>query len=151
VVGDLAWSLNAKGKPLAGVAQVAMQEGAYAGKAIVRKVKGKPDLPPFRYFDKGLLAVIGRSRAVADVFGVHLSGLPAWAVWAFIHIMYLVNFQSRVLVFVQWAIQALTFNRGSRLITGVAPTDLRFEEAVAKAGQPAASGGSDQPAKGGRP
>jgi NADH:ubiquinone reductase (H+-translocating) len=151
VVGDLAWSLDAKGKPLAGVAQVAMQGGTYAGKAIARKVQGKPDLPPFRYFDKGLLAVIGRSRAVADVFGVHMSGLPAWAVWAFIHITYLNNFQSRVLVFTQWVTQGLTFGRGARLITGVAPTDLQFEEAAAGAGPPAASGGSDQPAKSGRP
>jgi NADH dehydrogenase len=137
VIGDLAWSLDAKGKPLAGVAQVAMQQGTYAGKAIVRKLQGRPDPPPFRYFDKGLLAVIGRWKAVANVFGVHLSGLPAWAVWAFIHIMYLVEFQSRVLVFLQWAIQDLTFNRGARLITGAAPTDLNFEEAVA--GQPRAS------------
>jgi hypothetical protein len=76
--------------------------------------------------------VIGRWKAVANVFGVHLSGLPAWAVWAFIHIMYLVEFQSRVLVFLQWAIQDLTFNRGARLITGAAPTDLNFEEAVAR-------------------
>jgi NADH:ubiquinone reductase (H+-translocating) len=136
VVGDLAWSLDAKGNPLAGVAQVAMQQGIYAGKAIARKVQGRPDPPPFRYFDKGTLAVIGRWKAVANVFGIHLSGLPAWAVWAFIHIAYLVEFQSRVLVMIQWAIQDLTFSKGARLITGIAPTDFNFDEAVAEGERP---------------
>jgi NADH dehydrogenase len=103
-----------------------MQGGAYAAKAILRKVKGQPGLPPFHYFDKGTLAVIGRAAAVADVFGARLSGLIAWLVWAFIHITYLVNFQSRILVFIQWAIQDLTFSRGARLITGAAPTDFDF-------------------------
>jgi NADH dehydrogenase len=126
VVGDLAAATDEKGKPLPGLAQVAMQGGAYAAKAILRKVKGQPGLPPFHYFDKGTLAVIGRAAAVADVFGARLSGLIAWLVWAFIHITYLVNFQSRILVFIQWAIQDLTFSRGARLITGAAPTDFDF-------------------------
>src|SRR6266404_884564 len=73
-------------------------------------------LPPFQYFDKGELAVIGRWAAVANIFGVHVSGFVAWLVWAFVHLMYLVQFQSRILVFIQWAIQDLTFNRGARLI-----------------------------------
>jgi len=75
--------------------------------------------------------VIGRASAVANVFGVHLSGLVAWLMWAFIHLMYLVQHQNRVLVFVQWAIQDLTFNRGARLITGIAPTDFNFNEEIA--------------------
>jgi NADH dehydrogenase len=132
VVGDLASAMDKKGKPLPGVAQVAMQGGAYAAKAILRKVKGQRELPPFHYFDKGSLAVIGRAAAVADVFGVHLSGLIAWLVWALIHITYLVTFQSRVLVFFQWAIQDLTFSRGARLITGAAPTDFNFSEELAE-------------------
>jgi NADH dehydrogenase len=132
VVGDLASAMDASGKPLPGLAQVAMQGGGYAAKAILRRVKGQPELPPFRYFDKGSLAVIGRAAAVANVFGVHISGLLAWLVWAFIHLMYLVNFQSRVLVFLQWAIQDLTFSRGARLITGAAPTDFNFAKAVAE-------------------
>lgn len=132
VIGDLASAMDEKGKPLPGLAQVAMQGGAYAAKSILRKVKGQPELPPFRYFDKGSLAVIGRAAAVADVFGVHLSGLIAWLVWAFIHITYLVTFQSRVLVFIQWAIQDLTFSRGARLITGAAPTDFNFSKEVSK-------------------
>lgn len=130
VVGDLALSIDTHGKPLQGVAQVAMQQGAYAAKAIARKVKGQPKPAPFSYFDKGNLAVIGRAAAVANVFGVHLSGLPAWLVWAFIHLMYIVEFQSRVVVFMKWAIQDLTFSRGSRLITGVASTDFNFNHAV---------------------
>src|SRR6185295_6836168 len=131
VVGDLAASFDSKGKPLPGLAQVAMQGGTYAAKSILRNVNGQTPLPPFAYFDKGSMAVIGRASAVADIFGVHVSGLLAWLAWAFIHLMYLVNFQSRLLVFFQWAIQDVTFNRGARLITGVAPTDFNFNNAVA--------------------
>ncbi len=131
VVGDLALSLDASGKPLAGVAQVAMQQGAYAAKAIVRKVTDQAKPKPFKYFDKGNMAVIGRAAAVANVCGVHLSGLPAWLVWAFIHLMYIVEFQSRIVVFMKWAIQDVTFSRGARLITGVAPTDFNFNRAMA--------------------
>ena len=132
VVGDLASATDEKGKPLPGVAQVAMQGGAYAAKAILRKVKGQRELPPFRYFDKGSLAVIGRAAAVADVFGLHISGFLAWLVWAFIHVAYLVSFQSRILVFIQWAIQDLTFSRGARLITGSAPTDFNFSRELSE-------------------
>lgn len=130
VVGDLALSTGKDGKPLGGVAQVAMQQGTYAAKAIVRKAKGKPKQGPFKYFDKGNLAVIGRAAAVANTFGVHLSGLPAWIVWAFIHLMYIIGFQSRIVVFIQWAIQDVTFNRGARLITGAASTDFNFNTAI---------------------
>jgi NADH dehydrogenase len=108
-----------------------MQGGQYAATAILRKVKGQQELPPFHYFDKGTLAVIGRAAAVADVFGARLSGFIAWLVWVFIHLMYLVTFQSRVLVFIQWAIQDLTFSRGARLITGAAPTDFNFTKELA--------------------
>src|SRR5262249_55010417 len=96
VIGDLASATDERGKPLPGLAQVAMQGGSYAAKAILRTVKGQPDLPPFRYFDKGSLAVIGRAAAVANVFGMRLSGFLAWLVWVFIHLMYLVTFQSRL-------------------------------------------------------
>jgi NADH:ubiquinone reductase (H+-translocating) len=131
VIGDIALSLDRKGEPLAGVAQVAMQQGTYAAKSIVRKGEGKPRLPAFHYFDKGNLAVIGRAAAVADVFGVHLWGLPAWLVWVFIHLMYIVEFQSRIVVFVKWAIQDITSSRGARLITGTANTDFDFNQVVA--------------------
>ena len=127
IIGDLASIADADGTPLPGLAQVAMQGGAYAAQSILRKVKGRPELRAFRYFDKGSLAVIGRAAAVADAFGLHISGVMAWLIWALIHLMYLVTFQSRVLVFIKWAIQDLTFNRSARLITGVTPTDLRFD------------------------
>ena len=123
IIGDLAHAVDENGKPLPGVAQVAMQGGAYAAKTIRARVEGKPPLRPFHYFNKGDMAVIGRAAAVADIFGVHLSGWPAWLIWLFIHLMYIVEFQSRVLVFVQWGFEYLTFSRGARLITGTAATD----------------------------
>jgi NADH dehydrogenase len=121
IVGDLALVKDKDGKPLPGVAQVAMQGGAYAARVIARKVEGKPPPPPFAYFNKGDLAVIGRAAAVANIFGVHLSGFLAWLVWLFIHLAYLVEFQSRILVLVEWGFLYLTFNRGARLITGKVP------------------------------
>jgi NADH:quinone reductase (non-electrogenic) len=69
------------------------------------------------------MAVIGRAAAVANIFGIHVSGLLAWLMWVFIHLIYIVEFQSRVQVFVQWGFEYLTFSRGARLITGVAATD----------------------------
>ena len=120
IVGDLAYREDEKGRLLPGVAQVAIQGGRYAGKAILARLEGEPEPPPFRYFDKGDLAVIGRAAAVANIFGFHVSGLPAWLVWLFIHLMYIVQFQSRILVFVQWGFLYLTFSRGARLITGEA-------------------------------
>jgi NADH dehydrogenase len=123
IVGDLAHAVDEKGKPLPGVAQVAIQGGAYAAKTIRARVEEKAAPPPFHYLDKGNLAVIGRAAAVADVFGIHLSGLPAWLIWLFIHLMYIVEFQSRVLVFIQWGFEYLTFSRGARLITGETAMD----------------------------
>jgi NADH dehydrogenase len=118
VIGDLA-HLENNGTPLPGVAQVAMQEGAYVARLIQARLRGQ-DLAPFHYFDKGSLAVIGRASAVAEIGPLHLSGLLAWLTWLFVHLMYLVEFSSRVLVFVQWGFLYLTFNRGARLITGSA-------------------------------
>jgi NADH dehydrogenase len=121
VVGDLALVNDSTGKALPGVAQVAMQGGAYAAKAILKRLEGKVDAPqPFHYFNKGDLAVIGRAAAVANVFGIHLSGFIAWLVWLFVHLLYIVEFQSRLLVLVEWGFLYLTFNRGARLITGTA-------------------------------
>jgi NADH dehydrogenase len=123
IVGDLALSLSEEGKPLPGVAQVAIQGGAYAAKTIRARLKGKKDAKPFHYFNKGDMAVIGRAAAVANIFGLHLAGLFAWLTWLFVHLIYIVEFQSRVLVFVQWGFEYLTFSRGARLITGAAATD----------------------------
>jgi NADH dehydrogenase len=125
VVGDLAIAMDHSGKPMPGVAQVAMQGGAYAAKVIRARLQKKAEPPPFHYFNKGDMAVIGRAAAVANIFGFHLSGLSAWLVWLFIHLMYIVEFQSRVLVFVQWGFEYLTFSRGARLITGDDPTHSR--------------------------
>jgi NADH dehydrogenase len=125
VVGDLALANDKNGKPLPGVAQVAMQGGAYAAKVIRARVEKKPEPPMFHYFNKGDMAVIGRAAAVANIFGLHLSGLLAWLVWLFIHLIYIVEFQSRVMVFIQWGIQFVTFSRGARLITGDAAAPPR--------------------------
>ncbi|MGB7282195.1 MAG: NAD(P)/FAD-dependent oxidoreductase [Candidatus Acidiferrum sp.] len=123
IVGDLAFALDEKGNALPGVAQVAIQGGAYAAKTIRARSNGKKGIRPFHYFNKGDMAVIGRAAAVANIFGLHLAGLFAWLTWLFVHLMYIVEFQSRVVVFVQWGFEYLTFSRGARLITGVAATD----------------------------
>jgi NADH dehydrogenase len=116
VIGDLA-AVEQDGQPLPGVAPVAMQQGRYAAKAIEARLKGRV-MEPFHYFDKGSLAVIGRAAAVAQIGKLRLHGLIAWLVWLFVHLMYIVEFENRVLVFIQWGFQYLTYNRGSRLITG---------------------------------
>jgi NADH dehydrogenase len=117
VLGDLAISYDEKGNPLPGVAQVAIQGGRYAGKLIQARLAGRT-LPAFKYFDKGDIAVIGRAAAVANIFGVHVSGFIAWFIWLFIHLIYIVEFQSRVVVLIQWGFLYLTFSRTARLITG---------------------------------
>jgi NADH dehydrogenase len=138
ITGDLAQVAGPNGKPLPGVAQVAIQGGAYAAKVIRARVSGEKAPPPFKYFDKGDMAVIGRAAAVANIFGLHVSGLPAWLLWLFIHLMYIVQFQNRVIVFVQWGFEYLTFSRGARLITGAAETDVdRQAKAIgSSAGRP---------------
>jgi NADH dehydrogenase len=124
IVGDLA-HFTENGKALPGVAQVAIQGGNYAGRAILARLAGKQGLDkPFHYFNKGDMAVIGRAAAVANIFGIQVSGLLAWLIWLFIHLIYIVEFQSRVMVFIQWGFEYLTFSRGARLITGTAASDV---------------------------
>lgn len=118
VIGDLQTFTHQTGKPLPGVAQTAIQAGSYAGKAIVKRLKNQ-DVKPFRYFDKGSLAVIGRLSGVAQIGKLHLSGATAWLVWLFIHIAYLIGFSNRIIVITQWAFNYLTHNRSARLITGM--------------------------------
>jgi NADH:ubiquinone reductase (H+-translocating) len=127
VIGDLAASLDSQAKPLPGLTQVAIQGGTYAAKAILRKVNGQPELPPFQYADKGSLAVIGRAAAVANVFGAHLSGLVAWIVWVMIHVMYLVTFQKRPFAFTRRALQDLTFSRGRQAHHRYCPYGFQFQ------------------------
>jgi NADH:ubiquinone reductase (H+-translocating) len=125
VIGDLSSFTHQTGKPLPGVAQPAIQQGSYVAKVIERRLRGEKT-PPFRYFDKGNLATIGRGAAVADLNFITLAGLPAWLVWIFIHLMYIVQFQNRLLVFMQWMWLYITFDRAARLITGknLLPLDL---------------------------
>ncbi len=117
VIGDLANFRDQDGNTLPGVAPTAMQEGSYVADLIWKRLAGKP-AQPFRYINRGNLAVIGRAAAVAEIAGLKFSGLIAWLLWLFIHLMYLVNFQNRVLVFIRWGFSYATFNRGARLITG---------------------------------
>ena len=115
VVGDTA-SLDQDGKLLPGVAQVAMQQGRYAGRLIAGRIAGKPAPPPFRYFDKGNMAVVGKNFAVLQTGKVHVSGLLAWFAWAAVHLQFLGQSSLRVSVFMQWVWTYLTGQRGSRLI-----------------------------------
>jgi NADH dehydrogenase len=117
VLGDMANYVHQGGKPLPGVAPVAIQQGRFVARLIAARLRGKK-LPKFRYRDLGNLATIGRSAAVADFGRVRLSGFVAWVMWLFIHLMNIVNYRNRVLVFVQWAWNYLTFDRSARLITG---------------------------------
>jgi NADH dehydrogenase len=110
-----------------GVAPVAMQQGRYAAKVVRGRVRGH-ETPPFRYRDKGNLATIGRAAAVADIKGLKLSGLVAWLVWLFVHLWYLVGFQNRLLVFIQWSSSFVTHGRGARLITEPAASAARGEQ-----------------------
>jgi len=123
IVGDLANATDKDGKPMPGVAQVAIQGGAFAAKTIKARIENKKPDPAFHYFNKGDMAVIGRAAAVANIFGFHLSGFIAWFTWLFVHLIYIVEFQNRVMVFIQWGFEFLTFSRGARLITGHAATD----------------------------
>jgi NADH:quinone reductase (non-electrogenic) len=115
VIGDTA-SFDEGGKPLPGVAQVAMQQGHYVGKLIHRRLVDKPAPPPFRYFDKGNMAVVGKGFAVLQSGPIQFSGYFAWLAWAFIHIQFLAMFSMRVSVFLQWIWTYFTGSRGSRLI-----------------------------------
>jgi len=116
VIGDLAYR-EQDGKPLPGVAPVAMQQGRYAASVIAGRLANRGSRP-FRYWDKGQLAVIGRNKGVGTIGGVELQGWTAWFVWLFVHLMYLAEALNRVVVFVRWGYQYLTFYRGARLITG---------------------------------
>src|SRR5271170_5391790 len=115
VVGDTA-SLDQDGKPLPGVAQVAMQQGRYAGKMIRARINGSSTPGPFRYFDKGNMAVVGKGFAVLQSGKVRLRGFVAWLAWAAVHLEFLATSSLRLSVFVQWVWTYLTGQRGSRLI-----------------------------------
>jgi NADH:ubiquinone reductase (H+-translocating) len=114
VAGDLA-AVVQDGKQLPAVAQPAMQGGRTAAKNILRRIQGEPT-QPFRYFDKGNMAVIGRNRAIAEIGPFKVAGFPAWLLWLFIHVLYLASFRNRLLVLMEWGYAYFTYQRGVRLI-----------------------------------
>ena len=117
VIGDLAACTDAAGRLLPGLAPVAIQQGEYAARAIARAVRGEGG-DPFRYRDKGTMATIGRAAAVVSIGRLRFSGYPAWLLWCFIHILWLIGFRNRFLVMIEWAWAYLRFERSARLITG---------------------------------
>jgi NADH dehydrogenase len=116
VIGDLAAFTPPGEAPLPGVSPVAMQQGRYVARAILNTLRGEPRVP-FHYVDKGTMATIGRSRAVAQIGRLRLSGLLAWLMWLFVHLWYLIGFRNRVAVFFDWIWSYITFRHGARLIT----------------------------------
>jgi NADH dehydrogenase len=120
VLGDAALFTHQEGGPLPGICPVAIQMGEYAARTIEGDLTGEPRRA-FRYWDKGQLAVIGRGRAVADIWKLHFAGFLAWLVWTFVHIFFLIGFRNRVLVMIQWAWSYVTYGRGARLIAGETP------------------------------
>jgi NADH dehydrogenase len=118
VIGDAAHAIGADGKPLPGVAPVAKQQGEYVADLLVARAEGKT-LPPFRYRDAGSLATIGRKRAVAQLGRFKLSGFAAWLLWSLAHIYFLIGFRNRLVVAMSWCWSYITFQRGTRLITGI--------------------------------
>jgi NADH dehydrogenase len=132
VIGDTAHVLGANGMPLPGVAPVAKQQGVYVGALIKARAAGRT-LPPFRYRDFGSLATIGRKRAVAQLGSLKLNGFVAWLLWSVAHIYFLIGFRNRSVVAISWAWNYATFQRGSRLITGMA--GARMEDMTTPAAQ----------------
>jgi NADH dehydrogenase len=136
VVGDLASVFQENGKPVPGVAPSAIQMGQFAAATIAGDLHGKPR-EPFHYHDKGSLATIGRSAAIADVKGFKMSGMIAWLTWLFVHVFFLIGFRSRVQVLWEWFWAYVTFQRGARLITGesrsIVPVDAGAERPAPEA------------------
>jgi NADH dehydrogenase len=141
VAGDLAALEREDGRPVPGVAPAALQMGRHLAATIRNDLVGR-DRKPFRYTDKGNLATIGRAAAVAEVAGLRVSGLPAWLVWVFVHILYLIGFRNRLLVMFQWSWAYLTYQRGIRLITGRPEMALREARSAGGEGDAAVTGGA---------
>jgi NADH:ubiquinone reductase (H+-translocating) len=117
VIGDLAACVDANGKKMPGLAAVAIQEGRCAARNIQRTLAGRGH-EPFRYRDKGTLATVGRAFAVAQIGAFRLTGLVAWLLWSFVHVVYLIGFRNRIIVMLEWTWAYFTYQRGARLITG---------------------------------
>jgi len=119
-VGDIALFLDDDGNPLPGVSPVAMQQGRHVARLIRREFEGQ-EREEFEYFDKGMMATIGRSRAVAQAGKLKMTGFIAWLAWLFVHLWYLVGFKNRIIVLLQWVLSYVMYRRGARLITGREP------------------------------
>jgi NADH dehydrogenase len=140
VIGDAARVDDEAGRPLPGVSPVAMQEARAVAESIRRTIEGR-ERAPFKYFDKGSMATIGRSRAVAMLRRLHLSGFVAWMAWLFVHIWYLIGFKNRLVVMIVWAWSYFTYKRGARLIAGYGGADARQALVPAAPPRPAAVDG----------
>jgi NADH dehydrogenase len=123
VIGDTAQVRGPDGKPLPGLAPVAKQQGEYVAKAIRAEFSKRRDPGPFRYRHAGSLATIGRKAAVADFGWLRVSGLVAWLLWSFVHILFLIGFRNRLIVMTDWIWSYITYQRGARLITGQGAED----------------------------
>ena len=139
VIGDVACALGADGKPLPGVAPVAKQQGDYVARLLIARAKGKT-LPPFRYRDAGSLATIGRKRAVAQLGPFKLSGFAAWLLWSLVHVYFLIGFRNRLAVAMSWCWSYITFQRGTRLITGMSGSRIEDVMPVVMPAPPMAAG-----------
>lgn len=126
VIGDLAHCGDPHGQPLPALAPVAIQQGRYAAKLIRARLDGR-SLPPFRYKDRGTMAAIGRGIAVVDLKRLRFDGWFGWLAWLFIHLLYVEQFENRLLILIQWAWNYITRNRSARLITGKTEVNARDE------------------------
>jgi NADH dehydrogenase len=115
VIGDAAAVFDEKGNTLPGVSPVAITEGRYVAKFILKKLKNKK-IKPYRYFDKGCLATIGKAKAVADFGWIRFSGFFAWLLWVFVHIFFLIGFKNRFIVMIEWIFAYFTYQKSARLI-----------------------------------
>jgi NADH:quinone reductase (non-electrogenic) len=137
VIGDTALALDEHGKPLPGVAPVAKQQGKYVADLLMARARGN-EMPPFRYRDFGAMATIGRKRAVAQIGRFKISGFVAWVLWSVAHIYFLIGFRNRLAVATNWAWNYLTFQRGTRLITGISGSRTQDMERDGEMPEPSA-------------
>ena len=132
VIGDMAHIAGKDGNPLPGLAPVATQQGRYAAGCIGKRLRGENQAAPFSYFDKGTMAVIGRHAAVANIGRFRFGGITAWLMWLFIHLLLLINFESRLVVFIRWAFSYFTHSRGSRVLIATGTLRLPITGACKK-------------------
>lgn len=129
VIGDMAHLPGKDGNPLPGLAPVATQQGRYVARSIDKRLRSQDQAVPFSYFDKGTMAVIGRHAAVANIGRFRFGGIIAWLMWLFIHLLLLINFESRLVVLVRWAFSYFTHSRGSRVLLAMGTVRLPITKA----------------------